>query len=99
MDRRQTDVLMPRARQSTGPLSSRAAPGGSWLERQWQIKAEVQLEAQPDHGGALHKANLPSRTQKKQQGAVRQPLLRRQARPPCVRTFAECPPAARPGPY
>src|SRR6516164_7835430 len=90
---------MPRARKLSDPLSSRAALESSWLERQWQIKVEVRSKTPPDHGGAPHRANLPSRTQKTQKRPIRQRRPRQQARPPCVRTFSECPPAARPGPY
>src|SRR5215469_8978416 len=87
-------VVIPRARQSTGPLSSRAGLESSWLERQWQTEVEVRSETQPDHGGALHRANLISRTQWMQKRPTRQRRPRQQARPPCVRTFSECPPAA-----
>src|SRR5271155_4908258 len=90
--------LMTREGQSLGPLSSRAGPEGSWLERQPQTKAAVRSETQPDHGGAPHRANLPSWTQSMQKQPLRQRCPRQQARPPCVRTFSECRPAARPGP-
>src|ERR1700733_546629 len=92
------DVLNSRARQSSGSLSSRAGLEGSWLEWQRQTKVEVRSETQPDHGGAPHRANLPSWTQWMQKQPIRQRCPRQQARPPCVRTFSECRPVAHPGP-
>src|SRR5262245_9159704 len=53
--------FMPREMSSTGPLSPRAGLEGSWLERQRRIKGEVRSETQPHHGGAPHRAHLPSR--------------------------------------
>src|SRR5271156_5442665 len=90
--------LMTREGQSLGPLPSRVGPEGSWLERRPQTKVEVRSETRPDHGGEHHRANLPSRTQSTQKQPLRQRCPRQQARPPCVRTFSECRPAARPGP-
>src|SRR5262250_903883 len=93
-----TGEFMPREGQSLGSLSSRGVLGDSWPGRPLQVKAEARSETRPDHGGAPHKANLPSWTQWLQKRPIRQRCPRQQARPPCVKTFSECLPASRQGP-
>jgi hypothetical protein len=66
-----TGEFMPREMHSTGPLSPRAGLEGSWRERQRQIKVAVRSETQPDHGGARHRAHLPSPTQWTQKKPIR----------------------------
>src|ERR1700677_817659 len=92
------DVINSRARRRSGSPSSCAGLEGSWLERQWKTKVEARSETQPDHGGAPHRANLPSWTQWMQKRPIRQRCPCQQARHPCVKTVSECRLVARPGP-
>src|SRR5689334_3982134 len=82
--------FMPREGQSSDSLSSRGVLGDSSPAWPLPAKAEARSETQPDHGGAHHRADLPSWTQWLQKKPVRQRCPRQQARPPCARTSSEC---------
>src|SRR6516225_10558557 len=52
--------FMPREEQTSDPLSSRASQECSWPTLRPRTEAEVRSETPLDHGGAPHRANLPS---------------------------------------
>src|SRR6516164_7847302 len=57
---RPTGEFMPREEQTSDPLSSRASRECSWPTLRPRTEAEVRSETPLDHGGARHRANLPS---------------------------------------
>src|SRR5580704_969264 len=95
---RDSPFLNSRATPPSGPLSSRVAPEGSWLELRPQTRVAARSEIQPDHAGEHHRADSPSRTHSRQKQPLRQRFPRRQARLLCAKTFSECLPARRPRP-